>query len=465
MSQAFLTGIPIVAMVRNTPQAYYLVMTFLIFLLSMVVLLLIFLPKMLMQRKYSRLPKSEQRKMMTLAISVARRSSQRSSEDCSPSLQDYRSGLFPPPNNSTSSNTSAARIAASAPFRLQHYPQRPMISGLHVGDEHRMAAVSSTSSTLNHNSRVRRPNYSSSVVRFECESDIEENDDIIPIEESKMTLTAEEQQPNNMIASASIVSGRQEQNLGRSSADNGHNVNESSTTTPQTNNACICKDGPPPTFTTEIDGNVKDTTMDENGSNHEPKVVVVTEKGDNNLSSSSHEESSVGVSVLHRNDDDDDTDDGDGDGDEDDDQVTSLFKQMLELGIQKNKHKNNCARKQQKEEAGGQEQHHQEEKEEFDSKSVIISSCSSPEEKENGENTPSLFMNFLLQVDVGSSCNRNTGSDSEDDGEDEQEDGGGDCSDGSGRRRRCRCRREFLQLNDKERSVYDELMEKLQQPL
>jgi len=74
MAQAFLTGIPIVAVVRDIPQAFYLVLTFLIFLLSMVVLLLIFLPKMMMQRRYSGLSKADQRKLISMAMSVRRNS-------------------------------------------------------------------------------------------------------------------------------------------------------------------------------------------------------------------------------------------------------------------------------------------------------------------------------------------------------------------------------------------------------
>jgi hypothetical protein len=130
MSQVFLTGIPIVAMVREAPEVFYLVLTFLIFLLSMVVMLLIFLPKMLMQRKYSRLSKSEQKKMMVLAICVKK--NQRFLED------DFASALsfsLPAPlslqlkasgrNGTSGSGTGGSGIVACK------YQQARRISGLH----------------------------------------------------------------------------------------------------------------------------------------------------------------------------------------------------------------------------------------------------------------------------------------------------------------------------------------------
>jgi competence protein ComGC len=68
MSQAFLTGIPIVVVVREIPQAFYLVLTFLIFLLCTVILLLIFLPKIFKQRAYAGMSQADQRKAMALSV-------------------------------------------------------------------------------------------------------------------------------------------------------------------------------------------------------------------------------------------------------------------------------------------------------------------------------------------------------------------------------------------------------------
>jgi hypothetical protein len=68
MSQAFLTGIPIVVVVREIPQAFYLVLTFLIFLLCTVILLLIFLPKIFKQRAYAGMSQADQRKSMAMSV-------------------------------------------------------------------------------------------------------------------------------------------------------------------------------------------------------------------------------------------------------------------------------------------------------------------------------------------------------------------------------------------------------------
>ena len=63
--QAFLTGIPVVVVVRDIPQAYYSVLSLMIFLLCMAVLSLIFFPKMVMQRNYSTLSEAEQKKRLS----------------------------------------------------------------------------------------------------------------------------------------------------------------------------------------------------------------------------------------------------------------------------------------------------------------------------------------------------------------------------------------------------------------
>jgi competence protein ComGC len=68
MSQAFLTGIPIVVVVREIPQAFYLVLTFLVFLLCTVILLLIFLPKIFKHRAYAGMSEADQRKSMALSV-------------------------------------------------------------------------------------------------------------------------------------------------------------------------------------------------------------------------------------------------------------------------------------------------------------------------------------------------------------------------------------------------------------
>jgi hypothetical protein len=113
MAQGFVTGIPVAAVVKDIPvgrypgrpmtetnlgpiliflllhyqhspivifdllccvtSAFYMVLTFLIFILCTVILLLIFLPKIILQRRYSGLSKGEQRKLMSLAISVGQK--------------------------------------------------------------------------------------------------------------------------------------------------------------------------------------------------------------------------------------------------------------------------------------------------------------------------------------------------------------------------------------------------------
>ena len=75
MTQGFLTGIPIVIVTRDIPEAFYLTLTFLLFALCMVILLLIFVPKIWMHGRYKQMSPAEQQKAMAVSIrqSVASR--------------------------------------------------------------------------------------------------------------------------------------------------------------------------------------------------------------------------------------------------------------------------------------------------------------------------------------------------------------------------------------------------------
>jgi gamma-aminobutyric acid type B receptor len=66
--QAFMMGVPVVAVVRDMPEAFYLVLTIMIFLLCMAVLLLIYLPKMFLQHKYAKMTVSEQRRALQACL-------------------------------------------------------------------------------------------------------------------------------------------------------------------------------------------------------------------------------------------------------------------------------------------------------------------------------------------------------------------------------------------------------------
>jgi hypothetical protein len=74
--QTFLTGIPVVAVVRDLPEAFYLITTFMIFVLSVVVLLFMFVPKMVKQYQFSRLTRKEQ--MIAIRTSIRKTVDQQS---------------------------------------------------------------------------------------------------------------------------------------------------------------------------------------------------------------------------------------------------------------------------------------------------------------------------------------------------------------------------------------------------
>ena len=72
MSQGFLTGIPIVlAVAKEQPETFYLTITLLIFVICMAVLLLIFLPKVMMLRRYNEMSVAEQMRAMATSVKVS----------------------------------------------------------------------------------------------------------------------------------------------------------------------------------------------------------------------------------------------------------------------------------------------------------------------------------------------------------------------------------------------------------
>jgi 7 transmembrane sweet-taste receptor of 3 GCPR len=78
MLQAFLTGVPVIAVVKDSPQAYYVILTVIIFFLSLSWLLLIFLPKYLLHRKYSKLTDREQKQLLLQKVRESAGTSQMS---------------------------------------------------------------------------------------------------------------------------------------------------------------------------------------------------------------------------------------------------------------------------------------------------------------------------------------------------------------------------------------------------
>lgn len=69
--QASLSGVPILFVVRDNPQAFYLVITFMVFAICMAVLLLIFVPKVVMTEAFTRRNEQEQRQLILRSIRLS----------------------------------------------------------------------------------------------------------------------------------------------------------------------------------------------------------------------------------------------------------------------------------------------------------------------------------------------------------------------------------------------------------
>ena len=85
--QAMLSGIPILFVVRDSPQAYYLVLAFMIFIICTVVLIVIFVPKMVLVGKHSHETEEEQKRRILSSIHQTRQSIQQKSYRLDSSMQ------------------------------------------------------------------------------------------------------------------------------------------------------------------------------------------------------------------------------------------------------------------------------------------------------------------------------------------------------------------------------------------
>ena len=104
--QTFFTGIPLLVAARKTPLAYYIVSTILVFLLSTFSVSLVFIPKILAQRRYSKLTQKE---VKILAILTKQQNSegvfdesmglQASSTVATPSSRNIKKEEFRPDEN------------------------------------------------------------------------------------------------------------------------------------------------------------------------------------------------------------------------------------------------------------------------------------------------------------------------------------------------------------------------------
>jgi 7 transmembrane sweet-taste receptor of 3 GCPR len=120
MLQAFLTGVPVIAVVKDSPQSYYVLLTVIIFFLSSSWLLLIFLPKLLLHRKYSKLSEREQKQLLLQKVRESAGTSQMSFATPSVELKgpgDSRLGFASEGSmNRRSSESRAEEVSALDPI-------------------------------------------------------------------------------------------------------------------------------------------------------------------------------------------------------------------------------------------------------------------------------------------------------------------------------------------------------------
>lgn len=111
--QAFLTGIPLVVVVRDQPHAYYTVLSTIFILLCSVVLMLIFLPKILLHRSYAGQNAVTTRRRLNEKIQQSQRSVKWSSDNDPSSLRVHESGEVKIDSSASGSAAIDSRNAAA----------------------------------------------------------------------------------------------------------------------------------------------------------------------------------------------------------------------------------------------------------------------------------------------------------------------------------------------------------------
>lgn len=107
MLQCGALAVPILFLVRDNPEAFYLVVVFAIFIVSEGVLLLIFVPKIVLQDTYSHSAPEEQRRMILGAVSSSRAPlSQDSGASAAPRARSRQSELTTLPDSEESNDTN-----------------------------------------------------------------------------------------------------------------------------------------------------------------------------------------------------------------------------------------------------------------------------------------------------------------------------------------------------------------------
>mmetsp|Transcript_3441 Transcript_3441/g.5037 ORF Transcript_3441/g.5037 Transcript_3441/m.5037 type:complete len:525 (-) Transcript_3441:479-2053(-) len=95
ITQASLSGIPLLFLVREQPEAFYLVVVLLFSITCMVILLVIFIPKMKMSKRFLERSADSQRNVIRESILVSRKAAEASSQHRS-SMSRKQSSMGPP---------------------------------------------------------------------------------------------------------------------------------------------------------------------------------------------------------------------------------------------------------------------------------------------------------------------------------------------------------------------------------
>jgi ABC-type sugar transport system substrate-binding protein len=134
--QASLTGLPVLFVVRDSPQAFYLVAVFMIFVICMAILLLIFVPKIILADAFKRRSEQEQRQLIFYSIRRSSTRSLRADRPNTPAVHRVSSSTFSVPDDRVPS--AMLRAAANNDHELISLEENEADSDLSLdGDDNR----------------------------------------------------------------------------------------------------------------------------------------------------------------------------------------------------------------------------------------------------------------------------------------------------------------------------------------
>jgi len=201
--QAVLTGVPLLFLIRELPQAYYVVLISMVFVVCMAILLLIFLPKMVATERFRRQPPDAQARQLqdSVRISQQRTSGRRASKLRQSASQAPRpvSGQSLVPQSHGGPPLGRTYCPSFAPFQDRHTKQFELDEIMHDSS----SSISGENSSRQNSSLAEHSDRPFSTAIFSIARSIDGIDERLVVAPGKLMQGYGEKAKNEDMESAS----------------------------------------------------------------------------------------------------------------------------------------------------------------------------------------------------------------------------------------------------------------------